>query len=131
MLKDRTWLTENTEILTVLGWIPIKSIHKTKDVVVYDDETGKIKLGSIQEYNIRNYSGKIPTKKSKRFIQGFIKYFEDCDWSPIGCSPKPKTMNLEYSGKLYNVVTKANTLFIRNLFNGKNNQDYTLVLCQK
>lgn len=129
MLKNRTWVTENTEIYTPGGWVPIKSLRFIKSCLGV--KNNKIVETTVIEYNSYNHSGKIPISKSKHYVQGRLIYPDDCLWQPDICLEIPKTRNTTYTGKLYNIVTTTNNLFIRTVFDGEDNFDYTLVTCVK
>jgi hypothetical protein len=129
MLENRTWVSENTEVYTPGGWVPIKNLRFIKSCLGV--KKNKIVETIVTEYNSYYLDGMLPYSKSKHFLQGKILYPEDCLWQPDICLEIPKTRSNKYKGKLYNIVTTTNNLFIRTVFDGEDNFDYTLILCAK
>ena len=121
MLKNCTWISENAEIYTPVGWVPITSISKISEVITYNK--GMFETDTLTEFNVRNFSGKLPTRKSNLFFQGFIHTLDNhLNNVVLKGSLQP------YKGKLYNLQNQSNSLIIRFVFKNENNQDY--IICQ-
>ena len=141
MLKDRSWLTENTEVLTSIGWIPIQSINrvgiKLMSYAPHGEQSreglDKLVETPLLEFNIRPFNGKIPTRKSKHFMQGFLFFYKDCLFNidKEKCEEHYVYFNRPYQGKLYNLITPTNLIIIRNIFQDKTNNDYNVIRCVK
>lgn len=126
MLKNRTWFTENTEILTTTGWETIKNIKKLDNLIVLGD---KLETGKILEFNTYYYRGDIKLYKSLD-LKFTCKELIALDLWRVGKTvelPIPKSKY--YEGKLYNIVTNTNNIIARSLFDGLDNDDYILTTC--
>lgn len=133
MLKTHTWLTDNTEILTVNGWVDISLMSRIENVIVMDLETNLFSGESILEYNKMNYSGKIIEGKDKDIYYTAQQiYFPKNRIYKVGYDVnKPNEDLLKYEGKLYNIVTPTNTFIFRNYTHNYNNfDDYNIALCK-
>lgn len=130
-LNKRTWFTENTEVLTDSGWVDIESLSKIGQVITLYNNS--LQGESLIEYNV----GKITNSEILHYKHGdiyinakYIHFPGNKIWRVDNELPIPKFETLSYSGKIYNLVTKSNTLITRT-YNDyhSNNNDYTLSLC--
>lgn len=126
MLKDRTWFTQNTEILTTSGWIDIGSIDKIEEVIVLGEQLEK---GKIIEFNKYKYKGEIKFYKSSD-LEFTCKVLQTPNiWRVDKKLELPSPTSLYYEGDLYNIVTNRNNIIARSIINGSDNNDYILTTC--
>ena len=130
-LITRTWFTENTEVLTDSGWVDIDRLSKIGQVVTVFN--GTLRGESLIEYNT-GYLTDSPILHYKHgdiYINAkHIHFPENKLWRVDNSIEVPKFETMTYSGKIYNLVTKSNTLITRTYNNyHSNNNDYTLSLC--
>lgn len=135
MLKNRTWFTDNTEVLTNFGWVDITKLGKIHELIVLDLKTNLLKAGHIVQYNkakINNTPVYWYRRKDIFICAKEIHFPKDCIWRVDDCVEIPKLKKkYEYSGYIYNIITKSNTLITRNhTYNSLNNNDYIVSLCQ-
>lgn len=117
MLKNRTWLPENTEILTPNGWMPIKNlakIHKLMTDIEID----------LKEFNVREFDGKIPKRKKDFYFQGIVYLKDGCVEVGFNCKEVTPIWKRPYKGKLYNIVTSTNEFYARTIFKDKSNNQF-------
>lgn len=129
MLKNRTWLTENTEILTPDGWMPITKIKYIKEVIVLNE---KLQADIIEEYNTINYEGIVVEYRAPDvYVTGKNILFPDSGiWRIDNSIEIPKYTKLLYTGKLYNIVTPSNNIITRTIQNdGLPCDNYILSIC--
>ena len=129
MLKNRTWLTENTEILVPEGWIPIGNIRYVKEVMVLDK---KLKPNIIEEYNTINYNGIVLEYKAPDvYVTGKnILFPKSGIWRVDNSIEIPDYTKLLYTGILYNIVTPSNNIITRTIQpDGQPCDNYILSLC--
>ena len=121
MLKNRTWFTEGTEILTTDGWVDISLLHKIEEVISLGEQ---LERGSITEFNKYYYRGDIKHYKGTD-INFKCKTLHAPNLWRVGTSLElPVPRDIKYEGFLYNVVTNKNNLIVRS-----NNNDYILTTC--
>ena len=125
MLKNRSWVTENAEVFTSIGWVSIKNLHKIDKLRLPSEDTEYEEV-SILDFSIREFSGKIPTRKSGVYIQG--EFIEPIVLINGKESEFPTTLLKDYNGKLYNINTSSNSFLVRFVFNGKSNN--SSILCK-
>lgn len=109
-MLENTWIPENAEILTTLGWKTIKAIMKIERLTAFTDEAG-FKDDPILEYNRRYFDGVLPYFNKKPF--GKVNFYKDSYWTPFGEQEKPPLKLGNYTGFLYNVKTLLGTYFIK------------------
>ena len=128
MLKERSWFTENTEVLTTNGWINIGLLHKIEEVIVIKNSIlGK---DTIKEYNKAFYRGVIKKYKNHDLICTAKNLIVDSIWRVDKVLPLPDPVEMEYKGYIFNIITPSNTLITRSIIDGTDNEDYLLSKCK-
>ena len=132
MLKNRTWLTEYNDILTDIGWVHISKIYGA-NYLISVNKKGIIEKTKIIEINeIPQYDGSVQFRKSSDLYLSAknLLFYKECLWRAGGCENIPNINTKNYSGTLYNIITKNNTVISRSctekLFH---NDDYIVSLC--
>lgn len=130
MLADRTWFTENTEVLTTAGWVKIYHLTKILTLIVVEDDV--IKEGNLLEYNKASYNGEVNYIKKGDIFVTYKKLFlpDDKVWRVGADMELPTPQKRLYEGEIFNLVTTSNTLITRSFtYDHSNNNDYILSLC--
>lgn len=130
-LSSRTWFTENTEVLTISGWVDISTLSKINQVVTVKSD--KLKGEALIEYNTGHLvdSEILHYKHGDIYINAkHIHFPKNKLWRVDNELTVPKFNKIKYTGKIYNLVTPSNTIITRN-YNDyhSNNNDYILSLC--
>lgn len=133
MLKNiferECWLTENTQVRTIDGWINIYEL-KLGDILLTIKDNKLIKEPLMHLAKIR-YSGTIGVYKSNDKVEIHAKRLFTPMYTFLNYQDFQLKDKRNYTGNLYHLETKSNKLIIRTFkYFHSNDRDYTTISCR-